>query len=46
VWGYALAWFVINNVGKVWIYRAMRGEAQWMARHLGRVHRPLHSGHK
>jgi H+-transporting ATPase len=46
VWGYALAWFVINNVGKVWIYRAMRGESQWMARHLGRVHRPLHSGHK
>jgi H+-transporting ATPase len=27
VWSYALAWFVINNIGKVWIYRVLRGRA-------------------
>jgi H+-transporting ATPase len=46
VWGYALAWFIVNNVGKVWIYRAIRGESLWMARHFARVHRPLHLGRK
>jgi H+-transporting ATPase len=46
VWAYALIWFVIENAGKVWINHAIRGESPWMARHLGRVHRPLHSGHR
>jgi H+-transporting ATPase len=38
VWAYALTWFVINNIGKVWIHRALRGEAKWMSQHLTRVH--------
>jgi len=25
VWAYALVWFVINNVGKVWVYRTVLG---------------------
>ncbi len=43
VWAYALAWFAINNIGKVWLYRAIGGEARWIVRHLARVHRPLHA---
>ncbi len=42
VWAYALAWFVINNMGKVWLYRAIRGETRWVARYFARLHRPLH----
>ena len=34
----------INNAGKVWIYRAIRGESRWMARHLRALRRPLHRG--
>jgi H+-transporting ATPase len=45
VWAYALTWFVINNIGKVWIYRALRGEANWISRHLTRVHRPAQMHH-
>ena len=46
VWGYALTWFVINNVGKVFVFRAIRGESLWFARHLARVQRPLRPRHK
>ena len=46
VWAYALAWFVINNMGKVWAFRAIRGESAWFARHLALVDRPLHMPHK
>jgi H+-transporting ATPase len=28
VWAYALVWFVINNVGKVWVYRNVLGVQQ------------------
>ena len=41
VWGYALVWFVVNNIAKIWIYRAIRGQSAWIGRHLTRVHRPL-----
>ncbi len=43
VWAYALAWFVINNVGKFWLHRALRGESNWISRHLARVHSVLHT---
>jgi H+-transporting ATPase len=43
VWAYALAWFVINNVGKIWVYRAIRGESLWFAHHFARVHRAMHT---
>jgi H+-transporting ATPase len=42
VWGYALFWFVVNNVGKIWVYRAIHGESLWFAKHFGRVHRAMH----
>jgi H+-transporting ATPase len=41
VWAYALAWFFINNIGKIWMYRALRGQSGWISRHLARVHRPV-----
>jgi H+-transporting ATPase len=43
IWAYALAWLVINNIGKVWLYRALRGESNWISRHLIRVHSLLHT---
>jgi H+-transporting ATPase len=43
IWVYALAWFVINNIGKVLLYRALRGESNWISRHLIRVHSLLHT---
>ena len=42
VWGYALVWLFIDNVAKIWVYRAMRSGAARYRRHLDRVHRSLH----
>ncbi len=42
VWIYALVWFLINNAGKVWVYRAIRGETRWLARRFEQLSRPLH----
>ncbi len=42
VWAYALVWFLINNAGKVWAYRAIRGETRWLARRFEQLRRPLH----
>jgi len=41
-WAYALVWFLINNAGKVWVYRAIRGETRWLARRFEQLRRPLH----
>jgi len=43
VWGYALVWFLVNNVVKVYVYRMMRHQARRTARHLGRIEARLHS---
>jgi len=42
VWGYALTWFCVNNVAKVWIHRALMTGTASHARHLARVHARLH----
>lgn len=41
VWAYALTWLFIDNVVKVWVYRAMRGGMARHARHLTRIYQPL-----
>ena len=43
VWGYALAWFAINNVVKVYLYRLIRQQVRGEARHIGRIQTWLHS---
>lgn len=43
IWAYALSWFMINNIGKFWLYRALRGESNWISRHFIRVHSMLHT---
>ena len=45
VWAYALIWFVINDAGRVWLYRAIRGETSWLRRHIVRTHRVMHPHH-
>ena len=42
IWAYALAWLIVNNVAKVWTYRAMRRGMARHGRHLDRVHASLH----
>ncbi|MBI1179723.1 MAG: plasma-membrane proton-efflux P-type ATPase [Alphaproteobacteria bacterium] len=42
IWAYALAWLLINNVAKVWVYRLVRFGPRRHARHLERSHRSLH----
>jgi H+-transporting ATPase len=44
IWGYALAWLVVNNVAKVWTYRVLRHGMQMHRRHLERVHRTIRHG--
>ena len=39
IWAYALGWLLVNNLVKVWVYRALRHGPQWHRRHLERVHR-------
>jgi hypothetical protein len=34
---------MINNIGKFWLYRALRGESNWISRHFIRVHSMLHT---
>ncbi len=46
VWAYALVWFLINNAGKVCVYRAIRGETRWLARRFEQLRRPLHPEHR
>ena len=41
IWSYALAWFLINNLVKAYVYRMMRHGAAPVARHLHRVESPL-----
>ncbi|HDO52331.1 MAG TPA: HAD family hydrolase, partial [Rhizobiales bacterium] len=43
VWGYALIWFLINNVVKIYVYRLIRHRNPRVARHIGRVQTWLHS---
>jgi H+-transporting ATPase len=43
VWGYALIWFLINNVLKVYLYRLIRHQFKRQARHLQRIQANLHS---
>jgi H+-transporting ATPase len=42
VWGYALAWVLINDLVKVWTYKTMRAGVARHRRHLERIHKPLH----
>jgi H+-transporting ATPase len=44
IWAYALGWLLVNNLVKVWIYRAMRHGPQWHRRHLERVHGTIRQG--
>jgi len=41
VWGYALAWLLVNNVVKVGVLRMLEQGTDVQARHLDRVARPL-----
>jgi len=41
VWGYSLAWFLVNSVVKIWLYRIMEHGLSGHARHLERAHRAL-----
>jgi H+-transporting ATPase len=42
VWGYALVWFLINDLVKVEVYRLLRLETARHQRHLARVNASLH----
>jgi H+-transporting ATPase len=42
VWGYALGWFVVNDLVKVHAVRLLAHRARREGRHLDRIHRPLH----
>ncbi|VAW17764.1 Lead, cadmium, zinc and mercury transporting ATPase; Copper-translocating P-type ATPase [hydrothermal vent metagenome] len=42
VWGYALVWFAINNVVKIYVYRLIRQQIRGDARHIGRIQTWLH----
>ena len=42
VWGYALAWFFINDMVKVEVYRMMHLGTASHQRHLARVNANLH----
>jgi H+-transporting ATPase len=43
VWGYALAEFLLTSPMKIMAYRLIEHRAEFQARHLERVHRPMHS---
>jgi H+-transporting ATPase len=43
VWGYALAEFLLTSPVKIMVYRLIEHRAKFQARHLERVHRPMHS---
>jgi len=45
IWAYALVWFLMNNVVKVGLYRLFRHHLPRVARHIRRVHMPLHPPH-
>ncbi len=42
VWGYALAWLLLNNLAKIAVYRAVRRGTRAHERHLVRAHHSLH----
>jgi len=42
VWGYALIWFFINSVVKIYVYRLMRHHATTQMRHIKRIETKLH----
>ncbi|WP_232310702.1 MULTISPECIES: plasma-membrane proton-efflux P-type ATPase [Thalassospira] len=44
VWGYALCWFVVAGVIKVWVYRLLTHRHQSHHSHLTRVEGSLHHG--
>jgi H+-transporting ATPase len=41
VWGYALAWFLVNSLAKVTAYGLMEHRSGRLARHLARVEQPI-----
>jgi len=41
VWGYALAWFPLNNAVRVWVLDLWQGGFNWHPQHLERSHRSL-----
>ena len=41
VWAYALAWFIVENAGKILVYRAFGGGSIWGGRRFGGAHRRL-----
>jgi H+-transporting ATPase len=42
VWGYSTAWFLFNDLVKLWVYRLMRQGIPIHTRHLKRIEAPLH----
>jgi H+-transporting ATPase len=42
VWGYSTAWFLFNDLVKLWVYRLMRQGISIHSRHLKRIEAPLH----
>ena len=42
LWGYALAWFLINSFVKIQVYRLMHEFAGHQARHINRIETRLH----
>jgi H+-transporting ATPase len=41
VWGYALAWFLVNSLAKVTTYGLMEHRSGRSAQHLARVEQPI-----
>jgi hypothetical protein len=44
IWGYALIWFLFNDVVKIWVYGLMQHGVDAHSRHLWRVDTPLNPG--
>lgn len=42
VWGYAIAWFLVNSVAKIVAYHLIERGAMHQVKHLGRVEAVLH----
>jgi H+-transporting ATPase len=42
VWGYAIAWFLVNSLAKIVAYRLMERGAAHQVRHLSRIGTVLH----
>jgi len=44
VWGYALAWFLVNEAIKRGTYRLITHRTRIVRGHFERIHEPLHPG--